>query len=135
MKHWLAIGVVTLALAPAAHAQAPVTSVSVTVVVGSAGTTIAEQPAVVCASPELTMMLDQRPVRWRRGVPVLAAGRSYRFAGRLTCEGVAAPPGTVGDGFTVGANGRIVTRVAYRGARTIEFRAHGAAVRIAVRAR
>jgi hypothetical protein len=35
---------------------------------------------------------------------------------------------------TVGADGRIATRVAYRGGRTIAFSAHGTAVRIAVRA-
>jgi hypothetical protein len=34
----------------------------------------------------------------------------------------------------VGADGRIATRVAYRGGRTIAFSAHGTAVRIAVRA-
>ena len=67
-------------------------------------------------------------------MPVLATGRTYRFAGRLTCDGVPAPAGDA-DGLTVGANGRIAARVAYRGARTVEFRAHDAAVRIAVRAR
>ena len=65
-----------------------------------------------------------------------ATGRSYRFAGRLTC----APDGTVVDAgeagtATVGPDGRIAARVVYRGARTVAFRAHGVAVRIAVRAR
>jgi len=135
----LAIALVALAATPAAAAadtQPPVTSVSVVVEVGSAVTavdTAAEAPA--CA-PELTMRLDQRPLRWRRGVPVLATGRTYRFAGRLTC----APAGTVVDAgeagaFTVGDKGRIAARIAYRGARTVEFRALDAAVRIAVRAR
>ena len=137
VKSSLAIALAALALTPAAAAaDEPVTSVSVTVEVGAVhGTTSAfEAPEAACA-PQLTMRLDQRPLRWRRGVPVLRTGRSYRFAGRLTC----APEGTVvetADGTaTVGADGRIATRVAYRGGRTIAFSAHGAAVRIAVRAR
>jgi hypothetical protein len=131
----LAIALAALALAPAtAAADEPVTSVSVTVEVGSSGATVAEAPeAPAC---ELTMRLAQRPVRWRKGVPVLAAGRSYRFAGRLLCDGVPAPAGTLVEGAgQVGARGRVATRVAYRGARAIEFSAHGATVRIAVRAR
>lgn len=130
MKRSLAIAVAALALTPAAAAaDEPVTSVSVTVVVGSTGTEVAaEEPT--CA-PQLTMRLAQRPLRWRRGVPVLRAGRTYRFAGRLTC----APEGTVVEGAgPVGADGRISTRIAYRGDRTIEFSAHGSSVRIAVRA-
>jgi hypothetical protein len=125
VKSSLAIAVAALALTPAAAAaDEPVTSVSVTVVVGSTGTEIAaEEPTCL---PQLTMRLAQRPLRWRRGVPVLRAGRTYRFAGRLTC----APEGTVVEG----ADGRITTRIAYRGGRTVEFSAHGAAVRIAVRA-
>jgi hypothetical protein len=130
VKSSLAIAVAALALTPAAAAaDEPVTSVSVTVVVGSTGTEIAaEEPTCL---PQLTMRLAQRPLRWRRGVPVLRAGRTYRFAGRLTC----APEGTVVEGAgAVGADGRITTRIAYRGGRTVEFSAHGAAVRIAVRA-
>ena len=133
MKRSPAIAIAALALTPAAAAaDEPVTSVSVTVEVGSAVTDFAaEEPA--CA-PQLTMRLAQRPLRWRRGVPVLRAGRTYRYAGRLTC----APEGTVvetGDGTTtVGADGRIATRVAYRGGRRVAFSANGVAVRIAVRA-
>ena len=135
MKHSLAIALAALAATPAAAAaEEPVTSVSVTVEVGSAVTAVdfaAEEPA--CA-PELSMRLAQRPLRWRRGTPVLATGRTYRFAGRLTC----APEGTVvetaGGTTTVGPDGRIVARVAYRGGRTIAFSADGVAVRIAVRA-
>ena len=37
----------------------------------------------VCRSPRLSMFLDQRPLRFHCRVPVLAAGRKYRFAGRL----------------------------------------------------
>jgi len=135
VKRSLAIALAALAVTPAAAAaDEPVTSVSVTVEVGSTSTAIAEVPvAPVC---ELTMRLDQRPLRWHKGTPVLARGRSYRFAGRLLCDGVPAPAGTLVEGAgQVAAGGRIVTRVAYTGARTVEFRAQGAAVRIAVRSR
>ena len=103
----LAIALAALALTPAAAAaDEPVTSVSVTVDVGSAvhGDS-AFEPRSPPALPQLTMRLAQRPLRRRRGVPVLRTGRTYRFAGRLTC----APEGTVvetGDGTTtVGADG------------------------------
>ncbi len=135
MKSSLAIALAALALTPAAAAaDEPVTSVSVTVEVGGSTDAAAfDAPEATCA-PQLTMRLDQRPLRWRRGMPVLRTGRTYRFAGRLTC----APEGTVvetGDGTaTVAADGRIATRVAYRGGRTIAFSANGVAVRIAVRA-
>jgi hypothetical protein len=39
-----------------------------------------------CTSPWLSMMLASRPLRIRRGRPVLAADRRYRFRGRLTCR-------------------------------------------------
>jgi len=134
VKSSLAIALAALALTPAAAAaDEPVTSVSVTVEVGGSTDAAAFDAPEACA-PQLTMRLDQRPLRWRRGVPVLRTGRTYRFAGRLTC----APEGTVvetGDGIaTVAADGRIATRVAYRGGRTIAFSANGVAVRIAVRA-
>ena len=89
----------------------------------------------VCPSPELTMRLAQRPLRWRRGRPG-ARHRSHlplRRPPDLRAAGTVAA-GDAG-GLTVGADGRIAARVAYRGARTVEFRAHDAAVRIAVRAR
>jgi hypothetical protein len=125
--------IAVLALTPAAAAaDEPVMSVSVNVEVGSSGTAIAPE-APVCAVPVLTMRLAQRPLRWRRGTPVLATGRSYRFAGRLLCDGLPAPAGTVVEGAgQVGADGRIVTRIAYVGGRTVAFTAHGATVRIAV---
>ena len=58
------------------------------------------------------MMLDQRPLRFEEGVPVLASGRSYRFRGRLTCRidghRRPAPRGTlVTHGVTARADGRI----------------------------
>lgn len=135
MTRLLAAAIVALAAAPAtAVADEPATAVSVTVVIGSQVTAIDPEPAEACA-PELTMRLDQRPLRWRRGLPVLRAGRSYRFAGRLTC----APEGTAVEiegqaSATVGPHGRVVARVAYRGARTVAFTAQGTTVRIAVRA-
>jgi hypothetical protein len=140
MTRYLVAAIVALAAIPAtAVADEPVMSVSVEVEVGSiVSTAIAEAPeAPVC---ELSMALDQRPLRWRKGAPVLAAGRAYRFAGRLLCDGAPEPAGTVVDAgeagtFAVGARGRIVARVAYRGARAIAFSAHGATVRIAVRPR
>ena len=140
MTRYVLAALVALAAAPAtAVAGEPVMSVSVNVEVGSTVTTaIAEAPeAPVC---ELTMALDQRPLRWRKGTPVLATGRTYRFAGRLLCDGAPVPAGTVveaGDAgtFAAGPRGRIVARVGYRGARAVMFSAHGATVRIAVRPR
>jgi hypothetical protein len=92
-----------------------------------------------CTSPKLSMVLDQRPLRIRHGVPVLAAGKRYRFTGRLTCivngRRVSAPKRTridvraivhgrsVSKGRTsVGAKGKIVFRIASPSARTLEFR-------------
>ena len=139
MKRLLAIAIAALAAAPAtasASTDEPVMSVSVVVEIGSSGTASESAEETPACAPQLTMRLAQRPVRRRRGVPVLATGRSYRFSGRLTC----APAGTIVDAgeagaFTVGPDGRIAARVAYRGARTVEFRALDAAVRIAVRPR
>jgi hypothetical protein len=139
VKRLLAIVIAALAAAPAtasANTDAPVTSVSVTVEIGSSVAPVESAEETLACVPQLTMRLAQRPVRRRRGVPVLATGRSYRFAGRLTC----APAGTVVDAgeagsFAVGPHGRIAARVVYGGARTVEFRALDAAVRIAVRAR
>jgi hypothetical protein len=108
-----------------------------------------------CASPRLSMFLAQRPLRIRRGVPVLAAGRTYRFRGRLTClvEGRrrAAPRGTLvqvrdrRNGRTierpaarVKTGGAIVARLSHRRSCTVVFRVRGAgghpvSVRIPIR--
>jgi hypothetical protein len=139
VKRLLALAIAALAAAPAtasASTDAPVMSVSVVVEIGSAGTAVDAAEETPACAPQLTMRLAQRPVRWRRGVPVLATGRSYRFAGRLTC----APAGTIVDAgdagtFAVGPGGRIAARIAYRGGRTVAFRALDAAVSIAVRSR
>jgi hypothetical protein len=108
-----------------------------------------------CASPRLSMFLAQRPLRVKRGVPVLAAGRKYRFRGRLTCvidgRRKAAPRGTLvqvrdrRNGRTierpaarVKTGGAIVTRLAHRRSCTVAFRIRGAgghlvSVRIPIR--
>jgi hypothetical protein len=95
--------------------------------------------AGACTSPKLSMVLDQRPLRIRHGVPVLVAGKRYRFTGRLTCvingRRVSAPKRTrvdvraivhgrsVSKGrASVGAKGKIVFRIASRSSRTLEFR-------------
>jgi hypothetical protein len=92
-----------------------------------------------CTSPKLSMVLDQRPLRIRHGVPVLVADKRYRFTGRLTCvvngRRVSAPKRTriavlaivhgrsVSKGrATVGAKGKIVFRLASPSSRTLEFR-------------
>ena len=92
-----------------------------------------------CRSPRLSVSLAQRPLRVRGGVPVLAAGRAYRFSGRLTCRIAghrrAAPRGThvelrsVVRGhvastrrLTVGGHGRIAVRLAPRSSRVLVFR-------------
>ena len=96
-----------------------------------------------CASPRLSMFLAQTPLRFRRAVPVLAAGRRYRFSGRLTCRvngrRRSAPRGTyigvrnrlrgrtfVKPALRVRSHGRIVARLAYRSSRVIVFRARSA---------
>jgi hypothetical protein len=108
-----------------------------------------------CASPRLSMFLAQRPLRIKRGVPVLAAGRKYRFRGRLTCivdgRRKAAPRGTLvqvrdrRNGRTierpaarVKLGGAIVTKLAHRRSCTVVFRIRGAgghlvSVRIPIR--
>jgi hypothetical protein len=108
-----------------------------------------------CASPRLSMFLAQRPLRVRRGVPVLAAGRTYRFRGRLTCvvngRRKAAPRGTLVQvrdrrnrrtierpAARVKTGGAIVTTLAHRRSCTVVFRIRGAgghpvSVRIPIR--
>jgi hypothetical protein len=95
--------------------------------------------APVCRSPRLSVFLDQPPLRIRRGVPVLRAGRKYRFEGRLTCvrNGRRGPAerGTIVQvrhrlgGFTiakpaleVGRNGRVSARLSFRSSRVLVFR-------------
>jgi len=104
--------------------------------------------ATSCASPKLSMLLAQKPVRVRKGAVVLVRGKKYRFTGRLTClvrnkrvsapkrtkiqifaivKGRTAPKGTA----LVGSGGRIVIRLASPSARTLEFRFRNVDGRIA----
>jgi hypothetical protein len=108
---------------------------------GSSGG-VAGASAGSCTKPKLSMLLDQRPLRIRRGVPVLVAGKAYRFTGRLTClidgkrrsapkrtridvraivHGRSVPKGRA----TVGSAGKIVFRLASPSSRTLEFRFTG----------
>lgn len=130
----------------------PVSTPVVTVSVGSnavlpgpppgGGTTPPPAGERGCAAPRLSMFLAQRPLRFRRGVPVLVAGRSYRYTGNLTCRidgrRRPAPRGTEvqirnrvnGHTITqpsvrVRRNGLIIARLAYRTSRTIVFRVRG----------
>ena len=43
--------------------------------------------ALTCQAPRLSVTLSRKPLRrLRNGVPVLRAGKAYRFSGRLTCR-------------------------------------------------
>lgn len=96
-----------------------------------------------CASPRLSMRLASKPLRYRRGVPVLAAGRSYRYAGHLTCRidgrRKPAPRGTEVQvrnrlrGWTLSKPsiklrkaGDVVAHLAYRSSRVVIFRVRAA---------
>ncbi len=100
---------------------------------------VAGEGASSCASPQLSMRLASRPLRYRRGVPVLAAGRSYRYAGNLTCRingrRKPAPRGTQVQvrnrlrGWTISKPsitlrkaGDVVANLAYRSSRVVIFR-------------
>jgi len=95
-----------------------------------------------CVSPRLSMFLAQRPLGFRRGVPLLVAGLRYRYLGRLTCSVNGrrrpAPKGTrievrnrlrgrtfVKPGVKVRKDGLIVTKLAYPSSRVVVFRARG----------
>jgi hypothetical protein len=98
----------------------------------------------VCAAPRLSMFLAQNPLRFRRGVPVLEAGKRYRYLGRLTCRinGRRRPAlrGTVVEfrirvgkrvvrqqALKVRKDRRLLLKVAYpAGSRVLLFRVRGA---------
>lgn len=142
----------------------PPTSSTVTLTIGSNPSTgssgTPEQPPggvggnqTGCTSPRLSVVLAQRQVKVRRGLPLLAAGKRHRFTGRLTClagtRRVAAARGTpiglrhwvrgqieLQRVLRVGAGGRFVARVRITGRRTLAFRARsatGAIVRVRIR--
>jgi hypothetical protein len=52
---------------------------------GGASGGVAGASASSCRRPKLSMLLDQKPLRVSRGVPVLRRGKRYRFRGTLTC--------------------------------------------------
>ena len=72
---------------------------------------IAPDRGPACAKPRLEMFLAQEPLRTRRGVPVLKAGKRYRYQGRLTCRvdgrRRSAPRGTL-VAFGIRVGGRLV---------------------------
>jgi hypothetical protein len=95
-----------------------------------------------CAAPRLSMYLAQDPLRYRRGVPVLAAGRRYRYLGQLTCRidgrRRVAPRGTlvqfrirignrtiVQEPLKVRKDRRLLLKVAYPSSRVLIFRVRG----------
>jgi hypothetical protein len=108
-----------------------------------------------CASPRLEVFLASRPLRIRKGLPVLAAGHKYRWRGKLTCriggKRKPAPRGTVVQlrslvggrivgtrKLAVGRRGRLSVRFALRSSRVLVFRfagADGDVVRVRVRVR
>jgi hypothetical protein len=92
-----------------------------------------------CVKPKLSMRLSQKPLRIRKGVPVLVKGKRYRFTGRLTClvnnKRVSAPKRTrvelrqivhgrshLKGRATVGSHGKLVARFSVPSSRTLEFR-------------
>jgi hypothetical protein len=133
------------------HRQ-PVSTPTVTVEIGSGiisplpsspGGPVGSESGPVCASPRLSMRLAQKPLRYRRGVPVLARGRAYRYAGTLTCRingrRRPAPRGTQVQvrnrlrGWTISKRsitlrkaGDVVARLSYRSSRVVIFRVRGA---------
>jgi hypothetical protein len=108
-----------------------------------------------CAAPRLSMFLASKPMRLRRGVPVLVRGRKYRFLGRLTClidgRRRPAPRGTfvgirnrvrgktvVRAAVKVRGDGRIVARLVHRRSCVVVFRvraANGRLVTVRIRIR
>jgi hypothetical protein len=104
---------------------------------GSGG--VAGASSQQCRSPRLSVFLAQKPLRVRRGVPVLKSGKRYRFKGRLTCvingRRRSAPKrtridilNTVGrrtvekPGTTIGNKGNLTVILSYRSSRLITFR-------------
>jgi len=92
-----------------------------------------------CGTPRLSVMLRTKPLRIRKGVPVLRYKKKYRFTGRLTCvidgRRKAAPKRTriaiynkvgkrtVGKPRTlIRGKGRLNVRLAFVSSRTVIFR-------------
>jgi hypothetical protein len=110
---------------------------------GDVGGGVAGASASNCVSPHLSMRLAQRPLRIRKGVPVLRARKAYRFKGRLTCvirgRRRAAPKHVVVDihtqarnkkyvrsgTTTTGRGGRLKVLLRFKHSRTLVFRVFG----------
>ena len=111
--------------------------------VGPGGLAPGQRPTPPCLAPRLSMTLDERPLRMtKRGLPVLRAGRRYRFRGRLTCavdDGRRSAPrgipitliselGPGGNstlsktGLATRRSGRVTLIMSYRSSRTLLFR-------------
>ena len=107
------------------------------------GGSVGGESGPVCASPRLSMGLASKPLRYRRGVPVLAAGRAYRYAGTLTCRingrrrpalrGTQVQVRNRVRGWTISKPsiklrkaGDVVARLSYRSSRVVIFRVRGA---------
>jgi hypothetical protein len=82
-----------------------------------------------CRSPRLSMLRVSEPLRTRHGVPVLRAGRLYRFRARVSCEvggrRKRAPAGTrveVHDYRHGRSVKRVVARVRSRGVVAVKLR-------------
>jgi hypothetical protein len=110
---------------------------------GSTGSTgsggVAGTSAQSCRTPRLSMFLSQKPLRVRKGVPVLKRNKRYRFNGRLTCvingKRKSAPKRARVDilnkvgkktvekaGTTVRDSGRLTIILSYRSSRLLTFR-------------
>jgi hypothetical protein len=106
---------------------------------GGSGGGVLGTSAGGCVKPKLSMRLSQKPLRIRKGVPVLVKGKRYRFTGRLTClvnnKRVSAPKRTrvelrqivhgrshLKGRATVGSHGKLVARFSVPSSRTLEFR-------------
>jgi hypothetical protein len=105
----------------------------------AAGSTSAPGTVAQCPRPQLSMALDQRPLRVSHGRLVLRAKARYRFRGRLTCRAQklrrSATRGvsveilnrigrrTFGvTGATTTTGGRLTIILSYRSSRTLIFR-------------
>ncbi len=104
-----------------------------------AGATSAPGTVPQCPRPQLSMALDQRPLRVSHGRAVLRAKGNYRFRGRLTCRaGKVRHSATRGvpvemlnrvgrrtfgvTGATTTTGGRLTIILSYRSSRTLIFR-------------
>jgi hypothetical protein len=100
---------------------------------------VAGATATSCRSPRLSMVLAEKPLRVKKGVPVLKYNKRYKFTGRLTCvinnKRRSAPKRTrvdilstigkkttEGPGTTTSTSGKISVILAYTKSRTLVFR-------------